>query len=361
MDELIGELETTGSISSLAVNHYAAAFPRIISVVEEKLAIDLDSGKRKGVSEASRDHDFIRSVSEHFGRSLEAVYRYGLWKGLVSEAIAMASGLASRQIGRRSTYIMQAWVLAITSAVRSPEVYELINPLEVLRGRIEEIARESSLDKEEHEVREDPFVDALLENRAGDALEIIRGDLIRKGSLESTLEHYLYGALVEIGRRWQRNVIGVAEEHAATAALRKVSISFLDSVDHLPERVPYIASSCVPGDEHELGAEILSGYLSTRGWRIYFIGHSLPEDEIVWEIGRRDYSALLLSVSMIRHLPAMERLVSRLRERFPGLLIIAGGAALAAAPGIIGQLVDLTAGSLKEVNTLLEGLETGDA
>jgi methanogenic corrinoid protein MtbC1 len=136
---------------------------------------------------------------------------------------------------------------------------------------------------------------------------------------------------------------------------------FFDSLPAVRRFDGAIAVTCVPGDEHELGAEILSRYLTIKGWNVYYIGRSSPEGEILREIKRGGYDTVLLSVSMIRHLPSFERLVSRLRMKFPDLTIIAGGGALSAAETVMRDIAGMTARTPTEAHELLAQAGEKDA
>lgn len=341
-------LEELGPVSAEAARSYSRAFSRIRSVVEEKLAIDLPG-----------DDEFVRSSSEHFGRSLEAVYAYSLWRALVLETAGLAAGLSSRGMSGRLSYLLRVWVLAVSSSVKPPELYELTGPLEILRehaGELEEAAVSMDADRPScHSA----FIEHILGGRIDDAAGEARSSLDRLGSVDSVLESVFYPALAEVGGRWRENSIGIAEEHAATAALRAAAHRFFDSVPSRKGHSMEVAVACVPGDEHDIGAEILALYLESAGWPVYFIGHSTPEAEMIREIERGGYGAVLLSVSMVRHLPSLERLAATIRERRPGIRIVSGGGALSLGAGVMDRVADATAATPADADRVLTEMEGG--
>ena len=349
-EDLVKELKGVGKISPGAADSFSREFNRIVTVAEETL------------NRGQVDSAYIRSSTIHFGRTLEAVFRYSLWEALIGEAEMMARGLTVRGLSGTLDSFLKTWIMAIMSAVGSPEVYELAGVLEILRARAELI--ESSAAEEEADSAAEcdrDFMEYILAGRSSEAADRALSVYRQTGSLESTLSGVFYASLAEIGRRWRENVIGVAEEHAATSALRAAARAFFNSISRDSEFDLSAAVICVPGDEHELGAEIISLYLSSRGWKIYFVGRSLPEQEVIREVGRGGYDAILLSVSMVRHLPAFEKLVREIRERYPRVFIIAGGSALAAGSEVMRKAADDVAATPDQAHRILLKLGDGSA
>jgi hypothetical protein len=63
--------------------------------------------------------------------------------------------------------------------------------------------------------------------------------------------------------------------------------------------------------------------------------------------------ALILSVTLVSHLTALESLVMKLRERFPELRILAGGSAVQKAKDVIQQIADGVPDSFEECHRIL--------
>jgi len=356
---IVKELEESGPVSKSAAERFGQAYSRILSVIEQ--TVELESENRQGERGTSQMAALLRSNSDHFGRSLEAVYRYSLWGAMVDEAVSFALLLSKRELSGYLSLALKSWIIAITSSVRSPEVYQLTRPLEILRkysSRIESAAEAELFTtfKYDHD-----FVEAILDGDAEQALSRTINHYRQSKTVEMVLKDLLYPAMAEIGTRWRKNSISVAQEHAATSTLRATAQRFFDSLPASRRDRPAVAIACVPGDEHELGAELTALYLASAGWRIYFIGRSAPEAEIIRELGRSDYFAVLLSVSMIRHLPAFERLVSRIRRLEKPPPVVAGGGALRQARSVMSEIADETAATLSEAREVLTRLEKEDA
>lgn len=350
-------LESEARVSPEATELFSAAFNRIITVVEDGYLVSLDSNEEVAAADVSL---FLRSGAENFGRSLEAVYRYGLWRALAAETYALAESFMSRGLSGRLSYLLKAWIMAISSGIRSPEVYSLVRPLEILRERAASFESEAAA-RRATEPRDNDVPDPVLEADVDRILDKAKNIYASGGSLDEVLGKFVYPVMSDIGRRWTRNSISVAGEHAATAAMRSAITRFFDSLPPAAADRSRVAVTCVPGDEHELSSEILSLYLERRGWRVFFIGHSSPEGEIVRQLKDGNYLAVLLSVSMIRHLPSFEKLAARLKNEFHGLGIIAGGGAVAVAEELMKSIAGATARSPAEAHRILAAMEGKDA
>ena len=172
------------------------------------------------------------------------------------------------------------------------------------------------------------------------------------------INQLFFPVLSEVGRLWRENRISVADEHLAVANLRAIYQLFFKARFAKKKQEQNITICCVPGEEHEIGAELLSLYLESKDWDVVFIGHSAPEDEILRTLSQNTPLAVVLSITMISHLPALNSLIQKLRDRFPSLKILAGGGALRLqAKAIIQGLVDGVASSFEECHKLLNKME----
>ena len=111
-EDIVTRLESNGAVRERAIELLAAAWPRVVTVVRETVAI---AGRRAGVPADGDETDVLRSAAVHFGESLEAIYRYGLWEALAGEAASIAAGFRSRGMRGRLADLLRAWIMAIAS------------------------------------------------------------------------------------------------------------------------------------------------------------------------------------------------------------------------------------------------------
>jgi methanogenic corrinoid protein MtbC1 len=122
-------------------------------------------------------------------------------------------------------------------------------------------------------------------------------------------------------------------------------------VDSIPIKtsLPYRALvTCVPGEEHEMGAEIVENFLEMKGWTIESMGHIAPEADTMKAIVDTKPDVVFLSVTLVANLPAAKALASKIREHNPKAKIIIGGYAAVLAGNTLNDVCDFVAASIEE-------------
>ena len=92
--------------------------------------------------------------------------------------------------------------------------------------------------------------------------------------LESVLRDAVLPYLHELGERWARAEVSVAQEHFASALLRGRLLAL--ARDWGRGRGPHALLACVPGDQHDLGLICFGLALRAHGWRITYLGADTP-------------------------------------------------------------------------------------
>jgi MerR family transcriptional regulator, light-induced transcriptional regulator len=103
-------------------------------------------------------------------------------------------------------------------------------------------------------------------------------ELIAQHSLDGILRDLIVPYLHELGKRWQRGDVTVAQEHFASAFLRGRLLGLARGWDR--GRGPRALLACAPGELHELSLIAFGLALRSRGWRITYLGPNTPLDEI---------------------------------------------------------------------------------
>lgn len=119
-------------------------------------------------------------------------------------------------------------------------------------------------------------------------------------------------AMTEIGARWARNEISVADEHRATALAQLVLARLAPAPATKVEGSAVIA--CVEGNLHSLGARVVADALEGEGWDVHFMGADVPTRDLVAYLREHPVELVGLSVALPLHLPMAERVVAALRR-----------------------------------------------
>jgi MerR family transcriptional regulator, light-induced transcriptional regulator len=89
------------------------------------------------------------------------------------------------------------------------------------------------------------------------------------------LDEVLMPLLQEVGELWHRGHLGPAQEHVVSVAARRVVSWLLDAYD-APAEAPAILVTTVAAEQHEFGALMASVVALDMGWRVSYLGPSLP-------------------------------------------------------------------------------------
>jgi methanogenic corrinoid protein MtbC1 len=228
---------------------------------------------------------------------------------------------------------------------------QLLPPLVCLRNGLESLLTAPDLSEPvvSADVRE--FLDLILNRRRRDATEFALRHA-RTGGAESCTE-FVGPALDEIGRLWELNRISVADEHAATDICRHVIFRLCDELPRAKHQSLSALIACVPGEEHDLAGEMLADRLEALGWTAHFVGHSLPEPDLVEMAAEVKPDVIILSITLVENLAGLRHLLKDLRSSAPGARLMLGGpAAVTARESLLG-LCDAVAGSIPDAVAIL--------
>lgn len=103
-------------------------------------------------------------------------------------------------------------------------------------------------------------------------------------------------AQVEVGDRWHRNEYTVADEHAATAVADAV-VSVLTAAEAPPAAASHIVVACAESEWHVLAAKLAAEIFRAEGFRVTFLGPSMPAAHLGGFLERAAPDAVALSCS----------------------------------------------------------------
>jgi methanogenic corrinoid protein MtbC1 len=155
----------------------------------------------------------------------------------------------------------------------------------------------------------DDFRRGLLESLEGfdePAAQAALDRLFATVTVERGVREVVLPVLNEIGERWARAEIGVAEEHYATNLLQ-TRLQALATGWHAGAG-PRVVLACAPGELHSIGLVCCGLGLRTRGWTVFYLGQDTPVAAIERTVARVRPRAIVLSASL------PERLVELLED-----------------------------------------------
>ncbi|MGD9703372.1 MAG: cobalamin-dependent protein [Acidimicrobiia bacterium] len=170
----------------------------------------------------------------------------------------------------------------------------------------------------------DLYLESALRGERRQAIRVAL-DLFEHGvSAEQIVVGLLAAAQREVGERWHRNELTIADEHIATG----VAAAALDALanEANPSSLEgHTVVACAEGDWHALTAQMFGESLRSHGIGVTVLGASTPAEVVCEFLTRRDGDALAVSCTMAVYFPGVVRLVDAAHSL--GLPVIVGGRA----------------------------------
>jgi methanogenic corrinoid protein MtbC1 len=142
------------------------------------------------------------------------------------------------------------------------------------------------------------------------------------------LDELVAPVLREIGQRWQEGRFTVAQEHLATAALRRI-LGWVMRTFEVSGRAPSIVVATPPRQVHEMGAMLVAAAAAAEGWGVTYLGADLPIADIVATARHSGARAVALSLIYPGDDAQLVADLARMKHELPeGVdLLIGGGSA----------------------------------
>lgn len=162
-----------------------------------------------------------------------------------------------------------------------------------------------------------------------------------------------------IGEAWRAGELKVAHEHLATAVIR----TFLGHTSRpmaVHPAAPTLLVTTPAGQLHELGAVLAAACAAAHGWRVIYLGPSLPAEEIAGAARQGQVRAVALSVVHPEDDPSLPGEAARLRRLLPSdVAVLVGGRASWAYRSAFESIRAMLCDNLDQLAAALEKLRSG--
>jgi DNA-binding transcriptional MerR regulator len=146
--------------------------------------------------------------------------------------------------------------------------------------------------------------------------------LLSSFSLATTLRDVVLPYLHELGDRWERGDVTIAQEHFASNVIRGrlAGLARGWGSGHGPRAI----LACPPGELHDLSLLIFGIVLNRNGWRIEYLGANTPIQELVGAVGRSRPDLVVVAATTNDHFDGIHVELARLATVVPVALAGAG-------------------------------------
>lgn len=136
--------------------------------------------------------------------------------------------------------------------------------------------------------------------------------LMASFSFETIAREVLLPYLRELGERWERGEVSVAQEHFASVVLRGRLLALARGWDR--GAGPRALLACAPEEQHELGLLVFGLALRQFGWRITYLGADTPIDTLTAAAANLSPAVVVLIALTPRKLESHRERLARLGE-----------------------------------------------
>jgi methanogenic corrinoid protein MtbC1 len=174
----------------------------------------------------------------------------------------------------------------------------------------------------------DAYLGALLAADIETSRTVIE-DALDSGTPARTIYlQVLQPALYEVGVRWSRAEISVAQEHLATAATQSHLAWMAERLRHGdPAPRGRVLIACAQDELHMLGVRMVADFLEADGWEVTFVGAMTPSEGLLELAPQADVVAI--SAALPERIPLVARAVAALRTLPDPPFVVVGGQAFA--------------------------------
>ena len=176
-------------------------------------------------------------------------------------------------------------------------------------------------------------------------------DLVREGwRVTGVVRDLLAPAQRTVGERWAAGRYTVAHEHLVSGVVDDV-LGLL--AVHAPRPGPEhtLALACAEGEWHTTPARMAALCLRDAGWRVQFLGGSLPADHLASTLAHLAPPAMAISCTLPLALPGVATLADAAHDQ--QIPVVVGGAAVAATRRHVRLGADGGVGTVEEAVDLL--------
>jgi len=142
--------------------------------------------------------------------------------------------------------------------------------------------------------------------------------------VERAFADVLGPALIEVGEKWAKGELTVAQEHLASGAVRAALQRLLVDIRGNVRGLAVLA--CAPGERHEIGLLMLAVLLRADGWQVAYLGADVPVADAVGLAARVEADALCFSATLDDTAAALEHAL-RLASGLGSTTVLVGGRA----------------------------------
>ncbi|MBN2616839.1 MAG: helix-turn-helix domain-containing protein [Spirochaetales bacterium] len=198
------------------------------------------------------------------------------------------NGLTQNQLGLLSR-LGQVSIANYEAGRRFPNEKNLSVLAKVLNIEVSTFFTDRNIDIQQNNLSAfsiDGFIKVLIHETIDSCFEyIVSWKESLKYSLQKTYNNILISTLREVGNRWEKNELLIAEEHIISEKIRSLIILLSNkerSLKLTPVRKDLVwLGFAAPGEQHYLVLLMFAEIARNNGWEVFFVGKDIPVHDLI--------------------------------------------------------------------------------
>jgi len=171
------------------------------------------------------------------------------------------------------------------------------------------------------------FLNALLESDHKQALEITQENVNSQPEVGEFFENVIKPTMYEVGTKWEKGEISVAEEHLISSIVSRVLSTIYSRFISFDKTKGKAVVTATANEFHEIGSRIIADSLEMDGWNVDHLGVDTPIPDLIDFLLEKKPFLLGLSVAIPFNIEQAIETIDRIRSNseLEGLKILIGG------------------------------------
>ncbi|HLM29289.1 MAG TPA: B12-binding domain-containing protein [Acidimicrobiales bacterium] len=170
------------------------------------------------------------------------------------------------------------------------------------------------------------LLERLLAGDEAGAWRVVESALVTRMRPDRVHLDLLAPCLREIGDRWAAGSLSVGDEHVASAVAVRLAARLAPLCARRGRTRGTLVIGGSAGELHGLPLTLVTNVLRSRGWEVVELGPNTPAADVIEAVGRTDrLRAVGVSVGSDAAKESAARTLAAVRDRYPGVPLLAGG------------------------------------
>jgi methanogenic corrinoid protein MtbC1 len=159
------------------------------------------------------------------------------------------------------------------------------------------------------------YLDLLLAGKREEASRLIHAAVKQGRGVEDIYRTVFERTLKEVGLMWMQNRVDVAMEHYFSASTQLIMSQLYPYITgaSLVKKEAVCLAIAVCGEFHDIGARMVADFMEMDGWRTFFLGNNLCNEDIVKAAVDHKPDILALSATMFFNVKSIARAIRAIR------------------------------------------------